>query len=168
MIRRPPRATRTDTLFPYTTLFRSSAVRRRRRVQPLARRLLRLYPPPRLLLRRFRGLRAPLRLRRARRHPADRADGGLRLRASAGEGGENLLHRRAAADHLGASLRRPPAGGHRRGLGCDPRPLSSRRVAGPPRPALRFRTAPAACFCRAVTAQTISEDHTSELLSLTR
>src|SRR3546814_15652331 len=26
MIRRPPRATRTDTLFPYTTLFRSSPV----------------------------------------------------------------------------------------------------------------------------------------------
>src|SRR3546814_7405202 len=26
MIRRPPRSTRTDTLFPYTTLFRSSAV----------------------------------------------------------------------------------------------------------------------------------------------
>src|SRR3546814_7394790 len=29
MLRRPPRSTRTDTLFPYTTLFRS--VRRRRR-----------------------------------------------------------------------------------------------------------------------------------------
>src|SRR3546814_21107280 len=28
MIRRPPRATRTDTLFPYTTLFRSGLVRR--------------------------------------------------------------------------------------------------------------------------------------------
>src|SRR3546814_5336858 len=27
MIRRPPRYTRTDTLFPYTTLFRSRAVR---------------------------------------------------------------------------------------------------------------------------------------------
>src|SRR3546814_5711144 len=27
MIRRPPRSTRTDTLFPYTTLFRSEAVR---------------------------------------------------------------------------------------------------------------------------------------------
>src|SRR3546814_949389 len=27
MIRRPPRSTRTDTLFPYTTLFRSSATR---------------------------------------------------------------------------------------------------------------------------------------------
>src|SRR3546814_508226 len=29
MIRRPPRSTRTDTLFPYTTLFRSDAERRR-------------------------------------------------------------------------------------------------------------------------------------------
>src|SRR3546814_11506526 len=28
MIRRPPRSTRTDTLFPYTTLFRSGAVGR--------------------------------------------------------------------------------------------------------------------------------------------
>src|SRR3546814_9569870 len=27
MIRRPPRSTRTDTLFPYTTLFRSTALR---------------------------------------------------------------------------------------------------------------------------------------------
>src|SRR3546814_5392814 len=33
MIRRPPRSTRTDTLFPYTTLFRSrSAYRRRVRI----------------------------------------------------------------------------------------------------------------------------------------
>src|SRR3546814_1938970 len=31
MIRRPPRSTRTDTLFPYTTLFRSPAQRRRGR-----------------------------------------------------------------------------------------------------------------------------------------
>src|SRR3546814_5733838 len=29
MIRRPPRSTRTDTLFPYTTLFRSRALSRR-------------------------------------------------------------------------------------------------------------------------------------------
>src|SRR3546814_9891387 len=28
MIRRPPRSTRTDTLFPYTTLFRSELLRR--------------------------------------------------------------------------------------------------------------------------------------------
>src|SRR3546814_2356726 len=31
MIRRPPRSTRTDTLFPYTTLFRSKARTARRR-----------------------------------------------------------------------------------------------------------------------------------------
>src|SRR3546814_15141028 len=31
MIRRPPRSTRTDTLFPYTTLFRSVSARSRRR-----------------------------------------------------------------------------------------------------------------------------------------
>src|SRR3546814_7589858 len=35
MIRRPPRATRTDTLFPYTTLFRS-AKEQRARHQPVA------------------------------------------------------------------------------------------------------------------------------------
>src|SRR6056297_1003108 len=34
MIRRPPRSTRTDTLFPYTTLFRSEPAGRRRRVPP--------------------------------------------------------------------------------------------------------------------------------------
>src|SRR3546814_5932219 len=31
MIRRPPRSTRTDTLFPYTTLFRSAPASSRRR-----------------------------------------------------------------------------------------------------------------------------------------
>src|SRR3546814_16279588 len=36
MIRRPPRSTRTDTLFPYTTLFRASLLLnpRRRKVTP--------------------------------------------------------------------------------------------------------------------------------------
>src|SRR3546814_4116477 len=46
MIRRPPRSTRTDTLCPYTTLFRSRRARERRPdaridgvlVQPMARR----------------------------------------------------------------------------------------------------------------------------------
>src|SRR3546814_8876653 len=37
MIRRPPRSTRTDTLFPYTTLFRSRRVRKRRSALPWAR-----------------------------------------------------------------------------------------------------------------------------------
>src|SRR3546814_14399301 len=34
MLRRPPRSTRTDTLFPYTTLFRSRRVRAGRGTQP--------------------------------------------------------------------------------------------------------------------------------------
>src|SRR3546814_12412422 len=41
MIRRPPRSTRTDTLFPYTTLFRSPA---RRSYPPHSRRWRRLRP----------------------------------------------------------------------------------------------------------------------------
>src|SRR3546814_6597188 len=34
MIRRPPRATRTDTLFPYTTLFRSAPTRQNLPAKP--------------------------------------------------------------------------------------------------------------------------------------
>src|SRR3546814_4686427 len=40
MIRRPPRSTRTDTLFPYTTLFRSQAPRSRVHSAPGARAFL--------------------------------------------------------------------------------------------------------------------------------
>src|SRR3546814_4000337 len=36
MFRRPPRATRTDTLFPYPTLFRSDAKKRRGRRRAIA------------------------------------------------------------------------------------------------------------------------------------
>src|SRR3546814_10452784 len=39
MIRRPPRSTRTDTLFPYTTLFRSRPARHFPAPYPQARRL---------------------------------------------------------------------------------------------------------------------------------
>src|SRR3546814_5205586 len=42
MIRRPPRSTRTDTLFPYTTLFRSRASIRARSSRPV-----KLKPPER-------------------------------------------------------------------------------------------------------------------------
>src|SRR3546814_9495749 len=40
MLRRPPRATRTDTLFPYTTLFRS--LEKRASLQGEQRRILRM------------------------------------------------------------------------------------------------------------------------------
>src|SRR3546814_5282668 len=58
MLRRPPRSTRTDTLFPYTTLFRSPALHPAGDPQPGGRRP---------------GLP---RLRRRRRHGADRPDPG--------------------------------------------------------------------------------------------
>src|SRR3546814_8144888 len=45
MIRRPPRSTRTDTLFPYTTLFRSTPLRRHGR-QHLAALTAGLDPYP--------------------------------------------------------------------------------------------------------------------------
>src|SRR3546814_10457237 len=67
MIRRPPRSTRTDTLFPYTTLFRSSGLEpgTRRRTGG-ARRLFRGE-------RRLRAAPADLRLARAvADQPADR------------------------------------------------------------------------------------------------
>src|SRR3546814_8476125 len=52
MIRRPPRSTRTDTLFPYTTLFRSRlqppalrrAARRRAEACPLTHRGIQMHP----------------------------------------------------------------------------------------------------------------------------
>src|SRR3546814_16857946 len=44
MIRRPPRSTRTDTLFPYTTLFRSGPRRSNRRPGVRGRRSRRSLP----------------------------------------------------------------------------------------------------------------------------
>src|SRR3546814_2609493 len=46
MIRRPPRSTRTDTLFPYTTLFRSDAWIARLRDPAVRRRVVREMRAP--------------------------------------------------------------------------------------------------------------------------
>src|SRR3546814_20401318 len=47
MIRRPPRSTRTDTLFPYTTLFRSARKPRPTpRCVPSCGRFAFFFPPP--------------------------------------------------------------------------------------------------------------------------
>src|SRR3546814_6973566 len=91
MIRRPPRSTRTDTLFPYTTLFRSALPRPVRRKQ--GRRLHRLAGACRA---------------RAGRHAASAHPAALsRLR----EGGAGLLPTAATA------AGRAPLGGCRRQRG---------------------------------------------------
>src|SRR3546814_1058731 len=48
MIRRPPRSTRTDTLFPYTTLFRSPAVKTKLRTST-AKAITNRTPPTSIL-----------------------------------------------------------------------------------------------------------------------
>src|SRR3546814_7083659 len=65
MIRRPPRSTRTDTLFPYTTLFRSS--------DPCASGQTQSWPPAdQQLMRQRRALRIAPRV--VVRRPLDHAD----------------------------------------------------------------------------------------------
>src|SRR3546814_4681142 len=62
MIRRPPRSTRTDTLFPYTTLFRSLAHCARR-----SKRAAREYALPH----RHRSAVAPAQPRRMEEHTSE-------------------------------------------------------------------------------------------------
>src|SRR3546814_2814570 len=45
MLRRPPRSTRTDTLFPYTTLFRSCHIRVQRQGVVVVASLVRQFAP---------------------------------------------------------------------------------------------------------------------------
>src|SRR3546814_1320221 len=57
MIRRPPRSTRTDTLFPYTTLFRSRLIRRLVDIGAVAVQIGQLDLPGQVQKRRPGGLR---------------------------------------------------------------------------------------------------------------
>src|SRR3546814_4069941 len=68
MIRRPPRSTRTDTLFPYTTLFRSLS----RTLAPIPHRPVRAAPHRRTPHSLHRP-RDPFRLSAPRRRPSDRS-----------------------------------------------------------------------------------------------
>src|SRR3546814_16111227 len=120
MIRRPPKSTRTDTLFPYTTLFRSHHARpllprQRGAVDPRAR--VRPRPP----------LRGQL-LRLAREE-----GGAARLR---GEAGVSSQQDAPALARVGAHVHQGTHGkcqGSARGLLEDPPPAPPCR--GPRRPA---------------------------------
>src|SRR3546814_16870874 len=96
MIRLPPRSTRTDTLFPYTTLFRSA---RRRGQRPQAPDPGALRPPGEAAD--PRAPRLPERLQRRRRRPLRAAGAGLRPGLAA-----RLLKTAHAASR---SLSPPPA-----------------------------------------------------------
>src|SRR3546814_18061408 len=92
MIRRPPRSTRTDTLFPYTTLFRSAhapALRPPGRPVPADR--LRLAPGPHDAAADLRAARHPRLRRRAAGTLARRAGAAHRPRPTAVD---RRLHRR--------------------------------------------------------------------------
>src|SRR3546814_6246677 len=82
MIRRPPRSTRTDTRFPYTTLFRSFEFLHR---DGLLQEILRLYPVGHLP---------------ARRHQQWRDRGSARQPASQRQGREHLWRRSFVSDLL--------------------------------------------------------------------
>src|SRR3546814_16739829 len=89
MIRRPPRSTRTDTLFPYTTLFRSQEC-----------------PPPRVLRpARRRRSRASDRISGAlgevQRNAALRCQGGTGRGGSLSHGGRHLFWTQGGRFHLG-------------------------------------------------------------------
>src|SRR3546814_1910119 len=108
MIRRPPRSTRTDTLFPYTTLFRSDVVRGGGAIRAGADRrpvLARRQPPG-------RGGRLAARLRGLAVHAA--AAGADRCRLA----GSRLARQRAVRHRLAATAAVVRTGG----LGfADPR-----------------------------------------------
>src|SRR3546814_19657446 len=74
MIRRPPRSTRTDTLFPYTTLFRSPAWDPRNPLLPSMQALTWLKP----------RRTDPKAGRAAAPAVSDRSDGSLRRRSTPG------------------------------------------------------------------------------------
>src|SRR3546814_15496420 len=129
MIRRPPGSTRTDTLFPYTTLFRSGEAfierQPRRRLDAGEVGVRRLEPAPA-----FRVLGLELLdhadvakdFAFARR---ERAVGDLRTREGAGILGEAVLAREFIDEDAGLRLRR-----RERVAGRGPRRARTRGVEG--------------------------------------
>src|SRR3546814_9845876 len=165
MIRRPPISTRTHTLFPYTTLFRSPQIPH---PSPLSHDL-----PPRLPRRQPR-----------RRPQARRAAGTVRCAGGQAVGVLRAGHARRAravpagivigAAHGRGGRRHRPAAGRAAAGACD-RALPLRRGGLPqgarPRRLSRFAVAAGARAARPRPDRLLrarSEEHTSELQSLMR
>src|SRR3546814_20396842 len=117
MIRRPPRSTRTDTLFPYTTLFRSEALRGEG-VLPIARAAVEAARTPGTELdgtevgwqrRGVRGLWVELRHRR--RHPRTETHAPEESEAAEGVDPSEADDSRPALPRGGRNRRPPPVGG---------------------------------------------------------
>src|SRR3546814_9340841 len=85
MIRQPPRSTRTDTLFPYTTLFRSGGLQGRKEALPV----LALRQPDGGNV---RGAPAPAGRRRGLHVDRQRDGRGLRLADGAAQGWRSEEH----------------------------------------------------------------------------
>src|SRR3546814_11741338 len=111
MIRRPPRSTRTDTLFPYTTLFRSNAGLER--VVALDDRFVDLGAADHVIgLHRQHFLERvgrAISLERPHFHFADALDAELRLTANRLLGDEAVGTDRKAVDINGDEVRELPA-----------------------------------------------------------
>src|SRR3546814_7297622 len=140
MIRRPPRSTRTDTLFPYTPLFRSARRGLQRLVLaaelacPLAGNPVLRDPPSPLLLAaetlarprlRRSGPETAVRAGQRRDHQAGRAHplcGGAAAAAAVGR-----LHERTAFRRLAAATRSRTAGAALRPAAARPRARTRRR-----------------------------------------
>src|SRR3546814_7942846 len=116
MIRRPPRSTRTDTLFPYTTLFRSHLARKRRKAADARRRLQRFG------MTRFAAQHADAKGKRI-----EPRSGGKLIDEAFGEKGG------------GAVRARPPDARFKSGIGMAMRHLQRRNVIGRDRALDRIR-----------------------------
>src|SRR3546814_20368524 len=71
MIRRPPRSTRTDTLFPYTTLFRSTFSPARRNMVELRLRALHIFHVASSTVKSLSRDNSPFSIRRSEEHTSE-------------------------------------------------------------------------------------------------
>src|SRR3546814_8192487 len=130
MIRRPPRSTRTDTLFPYTTLFRSTRLFARAEIglQPIQRshRLVDIPQQPRLSVREQRLLYLLQHPGRGAKEFVPRHDPAVQLPI--------LAIKPVTADdrHIAPANIAPANLDHDGRALLDPAPTLVRRLGGPP------------------------------------